>query len=317
MTAQQMVSTSSECLDKTPMPLVFKKFRAMGSVCEIIFYSTKSDATKILDAAIARLFEIENKYTRYSDSSLTSAINRSAGLGLATELDGEAQKLFDYADVLFSQSDGLFDITSGVLRRAWDFKKSIIPSDAEVEKLLPLVGWQFVERTPKSIYLPRIGMEIDLGGFVKEYAADQLAKLLVDSGIYHGLVNLGGDVHVFGPRPDGSPWKVGITHPRKKNEAIAYIPVERGAVATSGDYERFIDVDGQKYSHILDPRTGRPIAPAFTSVTIVNSMCVVAGSFSTIALLKSGENKKWLEESGAEYLVVNHDLTLSGNIKNK
>ena len=104
----------------------------------------------------------------------------------------------------------------------------------------------------------------------------------------------------------------GAFHQRYKTTLAKRIKGE-----TSGDYERFIDVDGQKYSHILDPRTGRPIAPAFTSVTIVNSMCVVAGSFSTIALLKSGENKKWLEESGAEYLVVNHDLTLSGNIKNK
>jgi thiamine biosynthesis lipoprotein len=299
------------------LEVVSHKFRAMGSPCEIVFFAEKKYTQLFLNAALSRLTEIENKYTRYNENSLTTKINNRAGTEQAVIIDEETSRLLDYADTLFVQSDGLFDITSGVLRKAWNFRSGKLPQDSEVEQLLPLVGWEKLERTSQSVYLSKAGMEIDFGGFVKEYAADQLAKLLVDRGVNHGLINLGGDVKLMGPQPDGQAWRVGIAHPCQTGHAIACLPLTRGAVATSGDYERFIEVDGIRYCHLLNPITGRPIAPAYSSASIVSDFCVLAGSFSTIALLKSSEDKHWLPTTGAKYLIVNHDLTIDSNIQNK
>lgn len=290
------------------------RFKAMGSPCEIRFYSQAKNDRELLDRALARLYELEQKYTRYQAQSLTSTINAAAGSGQAIALDDETVRLLDYADHLFEQSDRMFDITSGILRRAWDFRSGRLPSQDEIDALLPNIGWDLVARTERDIYLPRAGMEIDFGGFVKEYAADQVAQLLLDAGISHGLVNFGGDLRVLGPHPDGAPWVIGIQHPRQAGQAIASIYLKHGAIATSGDYERFMMIDGVRYCHVLNPLTGWPVQPAWASVSIVSSQCVLSGSFSTMALLKGAQEPDWLEQSGADYLCVSPDMQLDGKV---
>ncbi len=304
--------------------------KAMGSRCEFKLYAPAAEGAALLELASQRLNQLEQKYTRYQSSSVTAQINAAAGCGEALRVDEETQRLLDYAHVLYLQSDGRFDITSGILRQAGDFRSGKLPEQAQLDQLLPLIGWPQVSWEPPFFYLPKAGMQIDLGGFVKEYAADQIAQLVLSQGVQHGLVNLGGDIRVLGPHPDGSPWIVGIQHPRQAGRAIAQIPLQRGAIATSGDYERFMLVKGKRYSHLLDPHTGWPIESRFASVSVLAPQCVLAGSFSTIALLKgdlANADKKsaateqrqdvedWLAESGISYLCIDQQLQFSGNIQ--
>jgi thiamine biosynthesis lipoprotein ApbE len=182
-------------------------------------------------------------------------------------------------------SDGLFDITSGVLRRVWDFKAGRVPQPEQLHSVLPLIGWSQVEWNGQTIRLPRAGMEIDFGGFGKEYAADRAMAVLHATGQRHGYVNLGGDIRVLGPRADGSAWRFGIQHPRQPEATIASVELAEGALATSGDYERYFEQGGRRYCHILDPHTGQPVSH-WAGVSVTAPACVAAGALSTIAMLK-------------------------------
>lgn len=267
------------------------------------------DAEKAHDAAgraIAEVARIEAKYSRYRSDSLLSRINAAAG-GDAVAIDGETERLLEYADACYRQSDGLFDATSGVLRRAWHFDVPRVPSDEELAPLRRLVGWDRVERAPGSVRLAQHGMELDFGGFGKEYAVDCAARVLREAGITSAVVNLAGDVAVLGEQPGGAPWRVGIRHPRRADAVAATLPISSGALATSGDYERFIEMDGIRHCHILDPRTGRS-ARGFQSVSVLAPSCLIAGSATTIAMLKGREaGVAWLRTTGLRYVAVCED----------
>ena len=155
-------------------------------------------------------------------------------------------------------------------------------------------------------------MEIDFGGIGKEYAADRAATICIDHGIRHGLVNLAGDVRVLGPQPDGTPWRIGITHPRCPGATIAGLDLAGGAVATSGDYERYFELDGVRYCHILDPRSGMPVRH-WQSVSVIAPLCVVAGSCSTIAMLLEEGARDFLDAQQVRWLGVTLDGSLQGN----
>lgn len=295
------------------MQLFQKQFKAMGSACEVrLYFDDVSHIPHVVQILHQELQRIENKYTRYKPDSITSQINDSAGSGVSIPLDEETLGLLNYATVMFEQSDGLFDITSGILRQAWDFKSGKIPHAEHLSTLVEKIGWHKVELTNDSIHLPVIGMEIDFGGFVKEYATDVLAELCLKHNINNGLINLGGDIRIVGPHPNAMPWLVGIQHPRKPNVAITKINMERGAITTSGDYERFMMVDGVRYSHLLNPQTGQSIQPKLASVSVISDQCIVAGSFSTIAMLKSEHDCDWIVSQNLPYLMVGQDLALTG-----
>jgi len=270
-------------------------------------------ANAAAQAAINEVARIEAKYSRYRDDSIVSIINTAAGTA-PVGIDDETSHLLDYASVCFEQSGGLFDITSGILRRAWNFQADRPPARAALAPLLPLIGWRRVERTRSQIFLPLPGMEIDFGGFGKEYAVDRAAAVLLSFGLRHAFVSLGGDVTVTGPRADGEPWQLGIRHPRDPQRVVAQLPIASGAVATSGDYERYLDYGGRRYSHILDPRSGESVS-SFQSVTVLAPTCLVAGSVSTIAMLKGATDAAmWLEDSGAAYFAVDAAGSVISNL---
>jgi len=207
---------------------VLHRFRAMGSPCEVLLEGPAAS----LDAAqcaVREVQRIEARYSRYQAGSVLSRINAAAGTGEVTLVDEETAALLDFAAALHASSGGLFDITSGVLRRAWDFRADLLPSQRELDALLPLIGWQQVRWRDGGVSLPRAGMELDFGGFGKEYAATR-------------------------------------------------------TLATSGDYERFIERDGTRYCHILDPRSGWPCR-GWQSVSVVAPACVAAGALTTVAML--------------------------------
>ncbi len=288
-------------------------FVAMASACEVQLYTpdpvVAHRACRLAEREVAR---IEAKYSRYRDDSLVTRINRGAG-GPPVAIDDETAALLAYADACWQQSGGLFDITSGILRRAWNFRGGALPAVEQVARLVPYVGWQRVRRSPGAVVL-EAGMEIDFGGIGKEYAADRVAAAVQAAGVHSGLANLGGDVRVIGPRPDGQPWRVGIAHPRRPGTVLAQIALQEGGLASSGDYERSIEVDGRRYCHILDPRTGWPVADAPQSVSVVAPVCTAAGSCATIAMLQAGGAPAFLRSTTLSYLLVDAAGDVSGTL---
>jgi thiamine biosynthesis lipoprotein len=290
-------------------------FRAMAAENELQIHCDDGIvAAAAARAAIEEVHRIEAKYSRYRPDSVVSRINAAAGKA-AVAIDEETSRHLDFADACHRQSDGAFDPTSGVLRRAWRFDTPRVPSDDELAPLLALIGWHRVERTASSIRLPLAGMELDFGGFGKEYAVDRAAAVLREHGIESAFAGLAGDLLILGEQPGGEPWQVGIQHPRKAGALMARLPVGSGGVATSGEYERFIEVDGVRHCHILDPRTGRS-ARGFQSVTVHATSCIVAGSACTIAMLKgAAQGEEWLRELGLPYYCVREDGTVSHTFK--
>lgn len=279
-------------------------FQAMSSRCELRLEGPDDEVlAAAAQAAIDEVRRIERKYSRYRDDSIVSRINAAAGGAEAVSVDDETAALLDFAAQLHAFSDGLFDITSGVLRRVWDFRAQRVPSAAALAEVLPLVGWRQVQWREGRVRLPQAGMELDFGGFGKEYAADRAAALLADHGIAHGFVNLGGDLRVLGPRAGGQPWRFGIQDPRHAQGTVASVEMSTGALATSGDYERFFEQDGRRYCHILDPRTGMPVQ-GWRSVSVTAPTCTAAGALSTIGMLKGDAALDFLATQGATYLAV-------------
>ncbi len=289
-------------------------FKAMGSPCEIQLYAeSHTAAQRVSGMAIADVQRLEARYSRYRDDSLLSAINRVAATGGRIEVDDETAGLLNYAGTCHRESDGLFDITSGILRRAWRFDRGTLPHPSEIEVLLDKIGWHRVHWSPPVLEFPQPGMEIDFGGVVKEYAVDRVASLCWEAGVRHGIVNLGGDIKIIGPHPDGSPWRIGVQHPRRRNAVIRTLLLHHGGLASSGDYERCIVLNGVRYGHVLNPKTGWP-ARHLASVTVVGDLCVVAGSASTIAMLKEAEGPAWLEAMGLPHYWVDVRGTMGGSL---
>jgi FAD:protein FMN transferase len=281
-------------------------FTAMGSPCMLQLYARKRLAAKRIAAlAMVDVRRLEARYSRYRPDSVLSAISRIAADGGTITVDAETAQLLNYAHVCYRQSDGLFDISSGLLRQAWDFHSSRLPEPSQINRLLNRVGWHKIDWCEPLLTFPVPGMELDFGGIGKEYAADRAAALCLKHGIAHGLIDLGGDIKIIGPHPDGSPWQVGIRHPRHPNTVMARIPIHHGGIASSGDYERFMMVGGRRYSHLLDPETGWPVH-GVCAVTVVAEHCLVAGSACTIAMLKGERGPAWLEVSGFHALWMDH-----------
>jgi thiamine biosynthesis lipoprotein len=276
-------------------------FGAMGSPCELQLYAeTPQQARGAADRAIADIALLEARYSRYRQDSLLSAINAAAAQGGSIKVDAETA--------------GLFDITSGVLRRVWSFASGRLPDPAELAAVLRRVGWAKLRWDNPRLEFPIAGMELDFGGIVKEYAADRAGTLLLDLGITQGLVNLGGDIRVLGPHPDGRAWAIGIRHPRRPDALLGNLLVRQGALATSGDYERCLEIDGRRYGHILDPQTGWPVE-GLAAVSVLAPCCLVAGSASTIAMLKAQEGPAWLAGLGLKHLWVDGTGRIGGNLR--
>jgi thiamine biosynthesis lipoprotein len=210
---------------------------------------------------------------------------------------------------LSARTEGRFDPTVGVLRGAWDFRSGRVPSREEVDALRHLVDASLVSRRDGTVFLRREGMELDLGGIGKEYAADRVARVLVEQGISAAVVNFSGDVRTVGRRLDRHPWKIGVRDPREPRRIrFSVRPMAGAGVATSGDYERGFVKDGTRYHHILDARTGWP-ARGVASATVVAGSADTAGRFASAAFLLGVEKGLALLEStkGLEGALIAED----------
>ena len=287
-------------------------FKAMGSFCEIQFYAeSRINAKHVARQLAAEVSRLEKKYSRYRNDSLVTDINQSAGNSLGIRIDSETKLLLEHALACYQQSDGLFDITAGVLNRVWDFKNARVPAQSEIDSLLPLVGLEKLAWRNSRLLLPA-KMEIDFGGIVKEYAADAVANLARRLGVIHGLINLGGDFAVIGPQPDNKAWTVGIVNPKQDKTLMARIDLLNGGLATSGDYEHCFIHQGKRYSHILNPKTGWP-CNGLRAVSVAANLCTVAGSISTIAMLKDEtEGIESLKNSSLPHVYMSNSEQIGG-----
>ena len=276
--------------------LLAVSFTAMASACEVLLPSMSSHAALAIGKVAAQeAWRVEKKYSRYRDDSVTAWIHRNRGTVL--DMDAETASLLDFAKQCFELSEGLFDITSGVLRRAWTFDGSDrLPDPAAIERLLPSVGFNKLRWDPPLLMLPD-GMELDFGGIGKEYAVDRAFDLLAARDSTPFLVNFGGDLRANRP-PSHGPWQVGIERPDAERDAVMLLDLEHGALATSGDSRRYLMKDGVRYGHILSPRTGWPVPRSPRSVTVAASSCTEAGLLATMAMLRGDRARAFLDEQG-------------------
>ena len=211
-------------------------------------------------------------------------------------------------------TEGAFDITIAGLGKIWKFNRSGFtpPSDLLLAQRLPLVDYRkmLLNSTHKSVSLQKKGMKLDLGGIAKGYALDRAVAMLKKHGIAHGLVYGGGDIKLFGNRdgkPKGTPWRVGVQHPRESGKILAKIAITDTAVVTSGDYERFAIKGGERYHHLIDPKEGRPGRKAI-SATVVGPNAMRADGLATGVFIMGTEGIKLLESlPEVEGLIVNSE----------
>lgn len=296
------------------MHYLHHRFQAMASPCSVHLYGDSANhALEIAKKCEAEVRRLEQKYSRYRDDSVTAAIHQAGRQQKPYILDSETSALLHYAHTAWEQSDGLFDITSGILRNAWDFRSGRLPSQSQIDALLPRIGWDNIHIENDELEFARPDMEIDFGGYVKEYAADCAAAIAQQYGIQNGLVELGGDIRVIGPHADGRPWAIGIRHPRQPGAVLATLPLHQGALASSGDYERCMVIEGTRYGHILNPKTGWPVQ-GLMAVSVVADHCLLAGTATTIALLHGADGLAWLDDLEQPWLAMDQNARVYGTI---
>ena len=274
---------------------LFKETRlVMGTYAEVSVYDTdKEKAARAVDEALGEMERLDGLMSNYKTTSELSRINRDAPLaptGCDPELLGVIEDSLGYSRL----SGGAFDITVEPLVSMWGFYegKVRVPEADEIEEILPAVSYENIEiegeGDSRLISFSHPGTRIDLGGIGKGFAVDKAVDTLKRLEITSALVNLGGNIYALGHPPGADAWKIGIQHPRDRGTLLGYLELKDKGVATSGDYERFVTINGKRYSHILDPRTGMPVGKV-VSVTVIADTAMEADALSTAAFILGPE----------------------------
>ncbi len=268
------------------------RFKALGTDCSIKFRMPDERAALAFAAeALSWLTGFEAQFSRFRPDSMISRINAAAGKDWV-EVDVTMDFMLDVADNICRRTDGILDCTLLPLQRVWDWKSihRQLPSMDEVKAALALTGWKKVLRRPGAVFLPEAGMGLDFGGFGKEFAVDNLAGIARKHHITDVLIDLGRDIFALGGNGTQPFWHVGIEDGCHPGNCWGGLAVSGEAVSASGDYARFFIHDGIRYGHILDPRTGWPVANGMRAVTVVAPTCLEAGIYST-AIFVLGERE--------------------------
>jgi thiamine biosynthesis lipoprotein len=264
----------------------FKKtMKLMGNAFEItVVAADKYWADERIDDAVNEIKRIEKLLTTFDDNSQTNQINKMAGIS-AVKVDKEVFDLIQRSIKISSVTDGAFDITYGSIdKRLWNFDKSMtaLPDKATARSMVKLINYRNVilNADDCSVMLKEKGMRIGFGGIGKGYAAEMAKALLKKKGVKSGIVNASGDLTTWGLQANGNPWTIGIANPNNSHALLSYLNVTDMAVATSGNYEKYVMIDGKKYSHTIDPKTGLPVM-GIKSVTIITLNAEIADAMAT------------------------------------
>ena len=312
------------CLSAVFLCLIFFSCRprkavtvqVLGTFCTVNLYEDGSD--RLYNLVFERLDQIDSEFNLNNPDSELNKINSAAGLS-EVEVGADLALVLDAALNYAEKSDGAFDPTIGPLVRLWGINTphAKVPSQDEIEKALPLVDWkkvQFKKSNDRArVFLEEPGMILDLGGIAKGFAADEICSILEKEKVRRAIIDLGGNILVWGNKPDGSAWKVGIKNPYDQSlEPPVVLKVPGGrSVVTSGLYERYFEKDGKVYHHILNPKTGYPVDKGLLSSTIVSPSSMDADALSTTAFVLGPEEfEKKFDEA---VVFIKSDMTIQAS----
>lgn len=256
----------------------------MGSRFDItVVAKDPVEGDEYINLAISEITRIEKLISSWDPNSQTSEINRNAGIK-PVQVDIELFNLIQRAIGISKLTDGAFDISYASMDKIWKFDGSMtyMPSEDAIKASVAKVGYQniILDKEYHTVFLKLKGMKIGFGAIGKGYAADKAKELLKSKGVVSGIINASGDMNTWGKQPDGTEWKVAITNPMNKNKVFALLPIHNGAVVTSGNYEKYVNFNNIRYSHIIDPRSGYP-ATGIISVTVFAHKAELADALAT------------------------------------
>jgi thiamine biosynthesis lipoprotein len=311
-------------IDTCIAPVLFKRaLKLMGNRFEITVVSDHEQvANDCIDAAIEEIRRIERLLTTYDESSQTCIINKYAGIKPA-KVDKEVFDIIERSKRISDLTQGAFDISYGSIdKRLWNFDKSMtsLPDKGTAKKMVRLINYKniILDKEKGTVFLKEKGMRIGFGGIGKGYAAERARLILRQQGIESGIVNAAGDLTTWGSQPDGKPWTIGISNPDAAEHPFSYLNISDMAVATSGNYEKFAVIDGEKYSHTIDPKTGYPVR-GIKSVTIISTNAEIADAMATPVTVMGIEVGLNLinQVKGVECIIIDdhNKIYVSKNIK--
>lgn len=293
----------------------------MGSKFEITLVDKDSlSAEKNIDKSINEIRRIENLISEWKPETQISEVNRNAGIK-PVKVDPEVFTLTEKGIYFSKLTDGAFDISIVAMDKIWKFDDSMneLPSEESIKNSVKNVGYQniILDKTNSTIFLKNKGMKIGFGSIGKGYAADKTRELMKGFGIKSGLINASGDISAWGTQSDGKPWAIGINNPFKDDKIAAVLYLKENAVTTSGSYEKYAEIHGKRYSHIMNPKTGYP-STGLTSVTVVGSNATMANGFSTsIMVLGKKEGLKLIKKFPEyQYLLITDSGKIIKNLNN-
>ncbi len=266
-----------------------KSMKLMGNHFEITVVADSADwANEMIDLGVTEIKRIEKLLTTYSNDSETNLINNNAGVA-PVKVSAEIIALIQRSLRISNVTQGAFDISYGSVDKSlWNFDTTMtsLPSREEAKKSVRLINYKNIEidNEASTVYLKQKGMRIGFGGIGKGYAAEKAKHIMQSAGVQSGVVNASGDLTTWGNMPNGEKWTIGIVHPELANNVFSYINVSGLSVATSGNYEKYIMIDGKKYSHTINPRTGLPVT-GIKSVTIVSTNAEIADAMATPVMI--------------------------------
>ena len=259
----------------------------MGTRFEITLVSTQEVANQYLNAAQGEIERIERLISSWDANSQTAEINRQSGIK-PVKVAKELYELIARSIEISKITQGAFDISYAALDPVWFFdgRMKAVPSESQRLKSVQNIGFKDLVLNAKeqTVYLPKKGMKIGFGAIGKGYAADATKKLMKSLGVSSGIINASGDLTSWGKKPDGTDWQVGISNPENPTKVFSWFPVRDAAVATSGNYEKYVTLEGKQYSHIMDPRTGMPVS-GIKSVTVFAPNAELADAFATAVFI--------------------------------
>lgn len=261
-----------------------RTLKLMGSRFDItVVAKDPVEGDEYINLAISEITRIEKLISSWDPNSQTSEINRNAGIK-PVQVDIELFNLIQRAIGISKLTDGAFDISYASMDKIWKFDGSMtyMPSEDAIKASVAKVGYQniILDKEYHTVFLKLKGMKIGFGAIGKGYAADKAKELLKSKGVVSGIINASGDMNTWGKQPDGTEWKVAITNPMNKNKVFALLPIHNGAVVTSGNYEKYVNFNNIRYSHIIDPRSGYP-ATGIISVTVFAHKAELADALAT------------------------------------
>ena len=302
-----------------------KELRLMGNNFSISVAAADEDfAYQCIDAAVDEIRRIEKLLTTFDENSQTNLINANAGIQPVI-VDKEVIDIIERSVKISKLTQGAFDITYGSIdKRFWNFDKAMtaLPDKESAKQSVRLINYKNIisDRIAGTVFLKEKGMRIGFGGIGKGYAAEKAKLLLKEKGIQCGVVNASGDLATWGLLPNGKQWTIGIADPDNRDDLFSYLEISDMAVATSGNYEKFVIIDGQKYSHTINPKTGFPVK-GIKSVTIICANAEVADAFATPVTVMGVKAGLFLinQLKGIECIIIddNNNIYTSNNIKIK